>query len=93
MYFIPEVEEEVLIGFENGDPENLGVCEDPDQLLDNLVDQKLIKPGDPENSVIYVRISNLEEDIRMPLLGRRLAHDEGITLLSDYINSLTDVCD
>ncbi len=78
---------------ENGDPENLGVCEDPDQLLDNLVDQKLIKPGDPENSVIYVRISNLEEDIRMPLLGRRLAHDEGITLLSDYINSLTDVCD
>ena len=78
---------------ENGDPENLGVCVNPDQFLGGLVDQKLIKPGDPENSVIYARLNTLEENLRMPLLGRRLIHDEGIELLSNYINSLSDSCD
>lgn len=78
---------------ENGDPENLGVCVEPDQFLSGLIDQKLIKPGDPENSVVYVRLNSLEENIRMPLLGRRLAHDEGIALMASYINSLTDSCD
>jgi uncharacterized repeat protein (TIGR03806 family) len=78
---------------ENGDQENLGVCVEPDQFLSDLEDQKLIKPGDPENSVIYVRLTSIEENIMMPLLGRKLQHDEGIALLSEYINSLTDTCD
>ena len=78
---------------ENGDPENLGVCVNPDQFLGGLVNQKLIKPGDPKNSVIYARLNTLEENLRMPLLGRRLIHDEGIELLSNYINSLSDSCD
>lgn len=79
---------------ENNLQENLGVCVDPDQFLGNLaLDQKLIKPGDPENSVILYRISTTEESERMPLLGRRIIHDEGVTLLRDWINSLEASCD
>jgi uncharacterized repeat protein (TIGR03806 family) len=79
---------------ENNLQENLGVCVDPDQFLNNLSpDQKLIKPGDPENSVIYYRINATEESERMPLLGRRLVHDDGVALLRDWINSLDIPCE
>ena len=79
---------------ENNLQENLGVCVDPDQFLGNLAsDQKLIKPGDPENSVILYRINTTEESERMPLLGRKLIHDEGVALLRDWIVSLEDPCE
>jgi hypothetical protein len=38
------------------------------------------------------RYTSLDENTRMPLLGRTLAHEEGVQLLKDWINSKTD-CD
>ena len=79
---------------ENNLLENLGVCVTPDQMLSNLsLDQKLIKPGDPENSVIYYRLNVTAEEERMPLLGRSIIHNDGVGLLRDWINSLDTTCD
>jgi hypothetical protein len=78
--------------FENDQPESLGVCVEPDQFLNGLVDQKLIKPGDPENSVIYFRVNNTDQDMRMPLLGRNIIDDQGVALLAEWINSLETPC-
>jgi uncharacterized repeat protein (TIGR03806 family) len=79
---------------ENNLLENLGVCVTPDQTLSNLSsDQKLIKPGDPENSVIYYRLNAIAEDERMPLLGRNIVHDDGVALLRDWITSLDTPCE
>ncbi len=78
---------------ENAPLASRGVCITPDTFLPGLVDAKIIKPGDPENSVIYFRLNNIEEQYRMPLLGRRLIHDEGVALVEEWINSLTNICD
>jgi len=79
---------------ENNLLENLGLCVTPDQLLENLSpDQKLIKPGDPENSVVYYRLNVTAEEERMPLLGRSIIHNDGVALLGEWINSLDTACD
>lgn len=72
---------------------NRGVCVTPDnQFLDLSEDQKIVKPGDPENSVLFKRISSIEENKRMPLLGRNSRHDEGIALIEAWILSLAESC-
>lgn len=71
--------------------ENLGVCIDPDdEFFELSEDQKIIKPGDPENSIIYARLNTNQTNRRMPLLGRRSIHTEGVQLVEDWINSLED---
>ena len=78
---------------ENQSLESRGVCITPDTFISGLTDAKIIKPNDPTNSVIYFRLNNIEEQYRMPLLGRRLIHDEGVALVEEWINSLTNLCD
>lgn len=76
---------------ENAQIENLGVCIEPDDRFFELADdQKLIKPGDPENSVLFARINTTQENRRMPLLGRRSIHAEGVQLIEDWIFTLED---
>jgi hypothetical protein len=36
--------------------------------------------------------TSIDENTPMPLIGRTLAHEEGVQLLKDWINSKTD-CD
>jgi hypothetical protein len=37
-------------------------------------------------------MSSTEADIKMPELGRNLVHDEGVTLIRDWISSLSGSC-
>lgn len=79
---------------ENHLMENLGVCVTPDTPLPGTFDDpKIIKPGDLENSIIYYRLNTTAEELRMPLLGRRLLHDEAVALVEEWIYSLTQNCD
>lgn len=73
--------------------ENRGVCVDPDDFFPELEDQKITKPGDPSNSVLFVRLSTNEVNRRMPLLGRNSVHEEGVALVEEWILSLTDDCE
>lgn len=75
---------------ETTNPTNLGMCIDADEPFDPIF--KLISPGNADKSVIHYRISTTEESMRMPLLGRTINHDEGIALIEEWINSMTNSC-
>jgi uncharacterized repeat protein (TIGR03806 family) len=70
--------------------ENIGVCVEPEtQFIPNSY---IVKPNDTDLSILYYRLSTTDESFRMPLLGRTINHEEGIQLIEEWINSLTN-CD
>ncbi len=70
---------------------NIGVCVDADTDLGfNL--GHIIEPGDARNSVLHFRLNSTEPSNRMPLLGRTVVHSEGVQLIEDWINTLTNNC-
>ena len=76
---------------ETDDLTNLGVCVAPaDPLLP--VHSHIVKPGNTEKSLLFYRISSVQDGVRMPLLGRTLVHEEGRQLIEQWINSLTITC-
>ncbi|HEV7385580.1 MAG TPA: SO2930 family diheme c-type cytochrome [Phenylobacterium sp.] len=42
-------------------------------------------PGHPDASIIAYRMASADPGVMMPELGRSLTHDEGLTLVRDYI--------
>ncbi len=78
---------------ENVDHYNMGICSIPDMPLPNLDSTTLIVPGDAENSILYYRVLTTSEENRMPMTGRTITHTEFVSLLEEWINSLTDQCD
>jgi uncharacterized repeat protein (TIGR03806 family) len=74
------------------DPANLGICVTSDTPIPGLEGAKIVEPGDPDQSVLFFRMSSVEEQYRMPLLGRTLQHEEGVALIEEWINSLTQTC-
>lgn len=77
---------------ESSDPENIGICVVPEEDLGNGL-TRIIDPGNINRSTLFYRLNTTAEEVRMPLLGRTLIHDEAITLIEDYINELTQICD
>ncbi|MFN2423331.1 MAG: hypothetical protein ABR572_06115 [Cryomorphaceae bacterium] len=77
---------------ETAELENLGVCVEPDEMINTAL-IRIIAPGNPARSVMHYRMASVVESERMPLLGRSVVHDEGLELLTEYINSLTVICD
>lgn len=47
-----------------------------------------IQPGNAEASILIYRLRSTDPGIAMPELGRATAHDEGIELLSQWIDSM-----
>ncbi|MGS2725782.1 Ig-like domain-containing protein [Psychroserpens sp. BH13MA-6] len=76
---------------ENEDDTNKGVCVTPDTQINGT--SFIVVPGDIEASVLRFRVNSVEENNRMPLLGRTLKHVEGVRLIEDWINSLEGVCE
>ena len=76
---------------DNEDLVNIGVCVEPDTSIDN--NPYIVTSGDADASVLFFRISSTAQQYRMPIMGRTLQHTEGIELIREWINSLTDRCD
>ena len=72
--------------------ENMGVCVEPDEFISSALTH-LIAPSNTERSVLFYRLQSTQQNERMPLLGRSIVHTEGVQLIEDYINTLTDICD
>lgn len=72
--------------------ENLGVCVEPDEWI-NAALIRIIAPGNVNRSVMHHRMATNEESLRMPLLGRTVVHEEGLALLTAYINGLEEPCE
>lgn len=47
-----------------------------------------IVPGEPEQSILYYRIASTDPGVMMPELGRSVSHEEGLTLIKEWITSL-----
>lgn len=71
--------------------QNLGVCVSADEPVDASI-EKIVNPGNHNKSVMNFRMVSVDESNRMPLLGRTVVHDEGVTLLQQWINALTVPC-
>ncbi len=54
-----------------------------------LLDAKVIRPGAPEDSVLYIRDKSTDPEDRMPPLGRALEHTEYIALLDEWISDMS----
>lgn len=50
--------------------------------------QFAIDPGRPEESYMIYRMASTDPGIAMPEVGRSLAHDEGVALLSEWIEGM-----
>lgn len=72
--------------------ENIGICIEPEEDLGNGISH-VIRPGNIGRSAMYFRMNTTAEEVRMPLLGRTLIHDEAITLLEEFINELDIECE
>lgn len=70
---------------------NMGVCV-PTQDMQDFPSalSTIVKPGNIERSMLYFRLNTTEEAYRMPLHGRTLIHTEGVALIEQWINSMTD---
>ena len=47
-----------------------------------------IAPGDPEGSILYHRMASDDPAVRMPEVGRSVAHDEGLAVVKAWIETL-----
>lgn len=74
-------------------PTNMGVCVDT-QDMQNFEPalSRIVTPGNIGRSMLYHRLNTIDETYRMPLHGRTLIHDEGVQLVEEWINSLTNPC-
>lgn len=76
---------------ENGDDTNKGVCVTPDTQIAGT--SHIVVPGNIDASVLRFRINSVEEQDRMPIIGRTLKHTEGVRLIEEWINSLNGECE
>ena len=51
----------------------------------------VIKPGEPDQSILAYRMSSDEAGVAMPELGRALVHAEGVALIEAWIASMDEV--
>ncbi|NUY82006.1 hypothetical protein HUK80_13965 [Flavobacterium sp. MAH-1] len=80
----------VRFNFSNSDPETVGICATPLFNVDNL--PYVINAGDAANSEIIHRISSTDGSVMMPFIGRSIVHEEGVQLMTDWINSMQNHC-
>lgn len=75
---------------------NQGIINGPlagqrDYLADyGLADPKVVDPGNPDNSMLYIRDKSTDIHDRMPPLGRNLPDEEYLQLLVEWIEGLGD---
>jgi hypothetical protein len=70
----------------------MGLCVTPDENIDPMLIQ-IIVPGNIAKSVMHFRLNSIDENTRMPLLGRSVVDEVGVQLLRDYILSIDDCND
>lgn len=49
-------------------------------------------PGDADASITVFRMDSNDPDVRMPEIGRSIIHDEAVTLVREWLNSLSGGC-
>ena len=74
-------------------PANLGFCKSPVSAGKGSGGRDYdIVPGDPDASILVYRMETDEPGARMPEIGRKLIHEEGVALIREWIGSLEGEC-
>jgi uncharacterized repeat protein (TIGR03806 family) len=83
----------LLDGFSRS-PREMGSCKPPVAAGGGAGDRLYgIVPGEPDASILVYRMQSLEPDEMMPELGRSLVHDEGVSLVRDWIAAMPGNCE
>ena len=83
----------LLLDGSHTSPVGRGICKPPIAAGGGTGNLKYgIVPGAPEQSILLFRMASDKPDEMMPELGRSLVHQEGLTLLRDWIGSLSGDC-
>jgi uncharacterized repeat protein (TIGR03806 family) len=48
----------------------------------------VIEPGQPDKSILLMRMQSTDPGIRMPVVGRSVTHDEGVALIRQWISKM-----
>jgi len=77
----------------NHDSETLGICKAPVAAGRGSGGRLYgVVPGDADASILVHRLASTKLSSRMPEVGRSLRHDEGVALVSAWVNSLSGEC-
>jgi len=63
----------------------MGLCVEPDEIINTTL-INIITPANKDRSMMHFRMMSTDENVRMPLLGRTIVHQEGLDLLEEWIN-------
>lgn len=77
--------------FSNSNLATLGVCMVPTAKIEG--GPYVMYAGHSEASELIIRISSVEESVRMPIVGRTTVHEEGVQLMKDWIDSMPSSCE
>ena len=71
----------------------LGVCKGPVAAGTGTGNRRVgIAPGEPDESIFVFRMTTTDPGAMMPELGRAIVHEDGVDLISEWIESLDGSC-
>ena len=84
----------LLLDYDPGHTQRrLGVCKPPIAVGRGSGDRRFsIVPGEPDASILVYRMQTNDPGQRMPEVGRAVAHEEGVELISRWIAELDGEC-
>jgi len=69
---------------------DMNLCDvEPDHGDLGVSGAKLLVPGDPSSSLVYLRADSTAPEERMPPAGTVLVHSDGVDVIADWISGLT----
>lgn len=75
----------------------LGFCVEPNININwNIPDinaDQIFYPGNHERSVVFYRMNTTENNIKMPMIGTTMIHQEGVSLINSWIDSFEEGCE
>jgi uncharacterized repeat protein (TIGR03806 family) len=79
----------MFLGADEQDPARLGIGKPPVAAGRGSGNRKFgIVPGKPDQSILLYRMESDDPGIRMPEVGRQLAHEEGIAIVRRWIETM-----
>jgi uncharacterized repeat protein (TIGR03806 family) len=76
---------------ETATPVNLGICVPPQEALNPSLTYIVAKKSAARSMLTY-RLKSVNPAERMPLLGRSIVHEEAVTMIEEWINTMDNPC-
>lgn len=71
----------------------LGFCLEPNITFSVPKASHIFYPGDHTKSAVFYRMNSLDPTVKMPMIGTTMIHEEGVSLINNWINSFEEGCE